>query len=110
MRKCWKENVALLLQLLMYYVFPLFAGPTDAIGMVLLIILATVLLSFLLGVLSNRRVKFAYPAVIAILFLPSVFIYYNASALIHAVWYLVLSTIALLIGAGLRGIIKLIRT
>ena len=38
MKKCIKEMVVLLIQLFMFYVFPLFAGPTDAMGMVFLII------------------------------------------------------------------------
>ena len=33
MKKCIKEMVVLLIQLFMFYVFPLFAGPTDAMGM-----------------------------------------------------------------------------
>ena len=96
MKKCIKEMVVLLIQLFMFYVFPLFAGPTDAMGMVFLIILATILLSIVLGVLSNKKIKYLYPVVIAVLFIPSVFIYYNESAMIHSVWYLVVSTIGLL--------------
>ena len=99
MKKCIKEMVVLLIQLFMFYVFPLFAGPTDAMGMVFLIILATILLSIVLGVLSNKKIKYLYPFVIAVLFIPSVFIYYNESAMIHSVWYLVVSTIGLLFGA-----------
>lgn len=89
----------LLIQLFMFYVFPLFAGPTDAMGMVFLIILTTILLSFALGVFSNKKVKYLYPVVIAVFFIPSVPIYYNESALVHSVWYLVVSTIGLLLGA-----------
>lgn len=99
MKKCIKEMVVLLIQWFMFYVFPLFAGPTDAMGMVFLIILATILLSIVLGVLSNKKIKYLYPVVIAVLFIPSVFIYYNESAMIHSVWYLVVSTIGLLFGA-----------
>ena len=109
MKHDWKVCVILLLQLFMFYIFPLFAGPTDAMGMVLLIILATVLLSFLLGALSDRKVKYAYPVVIAVLFVPSVFLYYNASALIHAVWYLVLSAVALPCGAAIRWLVLAIK-
>lgn len=98
MKKYVKELVVLLLQLFMFYVFPLFAGPTDAIGMVVLILAATALLSLLLGCLSHNDIKFLYPGVIMALFIPSVFIYYNESALIHAVWYLVISAVCLLIG------------
>ena len=47
---------------------------------------------------SKEKWKYIYPIIISILFIPSVFIYYNSSALIHAVWYLVDSGIGFLIG------------
>lgn len=102
MKKYPKEALILLLQLFMFYIFPLFAGPTDAIGMVLLILMATILLSLLLGLFSGHRIKYLYPALIAVLFIPSVFIYYNGSAMVHALWYLVVSSAGLLTGALLR--------
>ena len=99
MKRYLKEIVILLLELFMFYISPLFAGPADAMGMVLLIILATLLLSIIISSISKEKVKYLYPIIIAILFVPSVFIYYNESALIHSVWYLVVSAIGLLIGA-----------
>lgn len=105
MKKFAKEIIILFIQLLMFYVFPLFAGPTDAIGMVLLILLSTILLSYVLGAISNNKVKYLYPVAISVLFIPSVFIYYNESALVHALWYLVVSTAGLLIGALARAIV-----
>ena len=105
MKKYFREFVVLLLQLFMFYVFPLFAGPTDVIGMVVLIIIATFLLSIIIGLISNKKIKYLYPVIIAIVFIPSVFIYYNETALIHTVWYLVLSSIGMLIGAILRKLI-----
>ncbi|MBQ9860521.1 MAG: hypothetical protein IJO76_07620 [Clostridia bacterium] len=99
MKKYVKEIIVLFLQLFMFYIFPLFAGPTDAMGMVVLIHAATAILSLALGCLSHNGIKFLYPVAIAVLFIPSVFIYYNETALIHAVWYLVVSAVCLLIGA-----------
>lgn len=98
MKKYLKEIIMVLLQLFMFYIFPLFAGPTDAMGMVLLIILSTFGLSFVLSCISKNRVKYLYPVIISILFIPSVFIYYNESALIHSIWYLVISSIGIIIG------------
>lgn len=98
MKRYLKEIVILILQLYMFYIYPLFAGPTDAIGMVLLIILATLLLSIMIGSVSKEKIKYLYPIIVAILFIPSVFIYYNESALIHSIWYLVVSFIGLLVG------------
>ena len=108
MKKYFKELIILIIQLFMFYIFPLFAGSTDAIGMVLLIILSTILLSFVLGIISNNKIKFLYSFVIAILFIPSVFIYYNESALIHSVWYLVMSLIGLFVGVFIKFILKLL--
>ncbi len=106
MKQYKKEIILFVLQLYMFYIFPLFAGPTDAMGMVLLILMATVLLAFLVGVLSDKKIKYLYPFVIAIVFIPSVFIYYNSSALVHAVWYLVVALPALLLGVICRLIYK----
>ena len=94
MKKIWKEITILLIQLFMFYIFPLFAGPTDIMGMVFLILVST----FILASISKEKWKYIYPIIISILFIPSVFIYYNSSALIYAVWYLVDSGIGFLIG------------
>ena len=98
MKKFIKEIIILLIQLFMFYIFPLFAGPTDAMGMVVLLILTTFILSIIIGSVSKEKIKYLYPIIISILFIPSVFIYYNESALIHSIWYLVISTIGLLVG------------
>lgn len=101
-----KEIIILLIQLLMFYIFPSFADPTDAMGMVFLIILVTLLLSVVVGSISNKKMKYLYPVIVAILFVPSVFIYYNESALIHSVWYLVVSGIGLIVGTVLHKAIR----
>ena len=98
MKRFIKEIVTLLIQLFMFYIFPMFAGPTDAMGMVVLIILATFMLSIIIGSISKEKIKYMYPIIIAILFIPSVFIYYNESALIHSIWYLVISSVGLILG------------
>lgn len=102
MKKRWKEILIGALQLFMYYIFPLFAGPTDAMGMVLLILLATFALSAMAGMFSSGRLKLLYPPLVAAAFIPSVFIYYNESALIHAAWYFVVSLLGLGTGMLLR--------
>lgn len=98
MKRYIKEIIIFLIQLFMFYIFPLFAGPTDVIAMVILIIFATFLLSLLLGILSDKIIKFFYPIATSIVFIPTIFIYYNESASIHAVWYLVVSLTGLLPG------------
>ena len=105
MKRYIKEIIVSLLQIFMFYVFPLFAGATDAMGMVVTIILATLFLSFIIGVLSNNALKYLYPIVTAVVFIPSVFIYYNESALIHSIWYLAVSVVGVLIGSGINAIV-----
>lgn len=98
MKRYLKEIIILLIQLFMFYIFPLFAGPTDAMGMVLIIIISTFVLSILIASISKEKLKYLYPLIIAVLFIPSVYIHYNDSALIHSVWYFVVSSIGMCIG------------
>ena len=98
MKRFIKEIIILLIQSFMFYIFPLFTGPTDTMGMVVLIILVTLVLSIIIGSISKETIKYLYPIIISILFIPSIFIYYNESALIHSLWYLVISTIGLIFG------------
>lgn len=106
MKKYIKEIIILLIQLFMFYILPIFAGPTDAMGMVLLIWLSTIILGMIIAIISNKKIKYLYPIVIAILFIPSVFIYYNESALIHSLWYIVSSSIGMLIGVIINKLKK----
>ena len=105
MKKYIKELIILIIQLFTFYICPLFAGPTDAMGMVLLIILATLILATILGITSNNKIKYGYPILVALLFIPSIWIYYNESALIHSVWYLVISLVGLFIGTAINKLI-----
>lgn len=98
MKKYWKEIMIILIQLLIFYILPLFAGPGDEMGLVVLIILSTVILSIIMGILSNTKIKFIYPILVSLLFIPTVFVYYNESALIHSIWYFVISLVGLGIG------------
>lgn len=106
MKKYIKEILVLLLQLFMFYIFPLFAGPTDAMGMVVLIIISTFILSIVIGIISKEKTKYLYPIIIAILFIPSVLIHYNETALIHSIWYLVISSIGMGIGIVINLLIN----
>lgn len=106
MKKYWKEIAVLIAQLFMFYVFPLTAGPTDVMGMVLLIIISTFILAMIMGSISNEKIKYLYPILVAVLFIPSIFIYYNESAFIHSVWYLVISLAGLLIGAFVHHLFR----
>lgn len=91
--------ISLIIQALIFYCLPLFTLPISPIGMVLLIIAATFVISLILGIASRGATKYLFPIANAIIFIPSVFIYYNDSALIHALWYLVISLVGVAIGS-----------
>ena len=93
-----KEMIILLIQLLLFYVFPLFIEK-DVIGMVLFLVLITFILSIILGSITGKKIKYFYPLVVSIVFIPSIFIYYNESALVHSVWYLIVSFIGIILGS-----------
>lgn len=109
MKKYIKEIVILVIQLLMFYIFPMFMFLYEPIGTVMMIILTTFILSTVIGIISKSKIKYVYPLLISILFIPSVFIYYNESALVHSIWYLVVSSIGLVIGTVINLIIKNIK-
>ena len=107
MKKYLKEIIILLIQLFMFYVFPLFAGPTDAMGMVFIILFSTLILSLIITLASKRWFKYFYPFICALTFIPTIFIHYNSSASIHAVWYLIISSIGMVIGIIINKIVSL---
>ena len=109
MKKYIKELIILIIHLMVFYLLPLTAGPTDAMGLVVLIILLTFVIPVILGLISRNRIKYLYPFVIAILFLPSVPLYYNESALIYSVWLLVDSMIGVAFGSAQYKLISIIR-
>lgn len=98
MKGYWLEGLAAVAQVLLYYLLPAFAGPTDGIAMVLLILLGTLVLSGALGMGSGKKGKFLYPVLAGVLFLPSIPIYYNESAWVHSLWYFAVSAFG--VGAG----------
>ena len=106
MKKNLKEIIILTIQIFMFYIFPLFVGPTDIMEMVVLILLTTFILSLILGCISEHKIRYFYSLLISVLFLPTVFIYYNESALIHVIWYLVISIIGLIIGTVTKKVIN----
>ena len=59
-----------------------------------------------MGYVTKEKVKYLYPFVVSILFIPSIYIYYNDSAYIHVIWYFVISLTGLLVGSLIRLLIK----
>lgn len=106
MKNYYLELIVLLIQIFMFYIFPLFAGPTDAMGMVFLILLSTFTLAIIMGSFSKTKFIWIYPLVISIIFIPTIFIYYNLSALIHSIWYFIDSLLGILIGKIFSNVFK----
>lgn len=98
MKKYLKELLIILIELLVFYITPLTAGPADGMGLVVLIIILTFILAIIMGIISKNKIKWVYPLLVGIIFLPSVMIYYNESAFIHSIWYIVDSYIGVILG------------
>lgn len=109
MKKYLKEIIILLLQIFIFYILPLLAGPADTMGLIVLIIITTFILSLILGIISKERIKYIYPIIISIIFIPTIFIYYNNSAMIYILWFLIDSYIGLIIGIIISIVINKIR-
>ena len=97
-----KWIVAIIIQLLILYVPPLLASADEIIGMILWMLIATGILSVVLGMVTAERTKYFYPLSAALVFVPAVFIFYNDSALVHAFWYFCASMIGILISSAVR--------
>jgi len=98
MKKYFDEIVIFILQLVVFYVFPIFAVANDANGMLVIILLATFIASIALGGISKKRVKYYYPIIVAFLFIPAIYIYNTEFLLIDTMWCLISSTLGILTG------------
>lgn len=99
MKKYSKEIIVFVFQVMVFYLIPFTAGPTDGLGLVVVIGFATLLLSIVFGLVSQKKRKIIYPFVVAIVFIPTVYIHYNYTALGYTVWYLIDSYLGVLIGS-----------
>lgn len=104
MKKYLKEMIILMIQIVLFYLFPFTAGPTDGMGLVVVLLFSTLMLSVIFGAVSKGKVRIIYPFVVAIVFIPTVYIHYNYTALGYTVWYLIDSYL----GVGIGSLIKMI--
>ena len=104
MKRHTREWIIVILQGAMFWIGPCLAGPTEVIAMVLL---GTVALAFALGMICGDRKKYMYPIAPVLLFLPPVPVYYNESALVHALWHMAAAVMGLMVGSGVRAVWKL---
>ncbi|MGI6705887.1 MAG: hypothetical protein ACOX6S_06375 [Clostridia bacterium] len=85
-----------------FYLLPLFGSDTGSFMFILLI--AIPLISFIAALLYGRRwgFDFSYWIIVAVLFVPTIFIYYNSSAWIYIVVYGVIALIGTAVGSLVR--------
>ncbi|MBQ3131692.1 MAG: hypothetical protein IJC24_03190 [Clostridia bacterium] len=106
MGKYKKEIIAGLIQLAIFWLIPLCfslsGGKGGAIFMVQLMLIGTIALSAFLCAGSENKVKYFFPLFSAAMFLPTVPVYYNSTALIHSLWYFIASWI----GVGMSALKK----
>ena len=98
MKKYLKEIIIFLLQIMLFYLIPIFMNANTVIGIILFLLLGTFILSLILNIISNSKIKYFYPLIVSVIFIPSIFIYYNESAFIHALWYFLDSLFGVVIG------------
>ena len=94
----------LVVNLLTFYILPIIIRDTGT-GMLILIIiipLITLMTSLLYGL--KNSFEWLYPLLVMAIFLPSIFIYYNESALIYALIYGGLSLLGSFIGSRFQAI------
>ena len=104
MNKMKKGLIFVVLQAIIFYVLPLFAGPTDVMGLVLIQFAATFVLSFAVGVSTKSTMKFVFPIIATVGFIPVIMIYMNYTAYIYLIFYAVLTVVGVALGTGLRNL------
>ena len=96
-----------IIQTVLFYAVPATAQPGDEMGMVFMLFIAAIVLSVVAGV-PKSFLKIIYPVAVPLVFLPSVYIYYNESALVHGLWYFAVCSIGVITGTGFGMLVSFI--
>ncbi|MBR3198390.1 MAG: hypothetical protein IKG27_00050 [Bacilli bacterium] len=104
MKKYLKEIIIVFVQIIAFYVLPLYPKEYPIIGLRVLTISITFILSVIVGLVIKKKIGVFYPILVAILFIPSVLMYFNETVLIYAEWYFITSATGLIIGAIIKEI------
>lgn len=88
--------------LIAFYIVPMLIKDTGSGMFILLIVipLITLITSIIYGL--RNTVDFIYPLLVAILFIPTLFIYYNTSAWVYVIAYSMIAVIGELLGKTLQ--------
>ncbi|MBS5593065.1 MAG: hypothetical protein KHX16_07030 [Catenibacterium sp.] len=102
MDKIKKNWIYYLIIIITFYLIPILIKDTGSGIFILLIVipLITLFTSIIYG-LSNKF-DFIYPLIVAILFIPTLFIYYNTSAWVYVIAYSMIALIGELLGKTLQ--------
>lgn len=98
MKGYFEELIILILQLLIFYVFPIFAVENEFMGIVVIVLLATFMVALVLGGLSKKRIKYYYPVIVSLFFIPAVSIYDKEFTLMHTFWCLGTTFLGVILG------------
>ena len=102
MEKLKKNWIYYLIIFIAFYIVPMLIKDTGSAMFILLIVipLITLITSLVYGL--RNTFDFIYPLVIAILFVPTLFIYYNTSAWVYIISYSIIAVIGELLGKTLQ--------
>ena len=102
MDKIKKNWIYYLIILIAFYLVPILIKDTGSGMFILLIVipLITLITSIIYGL--RNTFDFIYPLIVAILFIPTLFIYYNTSALVYVIASSMIAVIGELLGKTLQ--------
>lgn len=102
MDKIKKNWIYYFIILIAFYIVPMLIKDTGSGMFILLIVipLITLITSIIYGL--RNTVDFIYPLLVAILFIPTLFIYYNTSAWVYVIAYSMIAVIGELLGKTLQ--------
>ena len=102
MDKIKKNWIYYLIIFIAFYLVPILIKDTGSGMFILLIVipLITLIISIIYGL--RNTFDFIYPLIVAILFIPTLFIYYNTSALVYVIVYSMIAVIGELLGKTLQ--------
>lgn len=102
MDKIKKNWIYYLIIFIAFYLVPILIKDTGSGMFILLIVipLITLITSIIYG--FRNTFDFIYPLLVAILFIPTLFIYYNTSALVYVIAYSMIAVIGELLGKTLQ--------
>ena len=94
--------VLYLLLLIDFYIIPLFIKDTGSAMTLILVLIPLICLIISIYYGIRNGLDFSYILSVAVIFAPSIFIFYNSSAWVYAVVYAAIALVGILIALPLR--------